>query len=170
METKNKARIIEKVIKAGFIIAFFFLFFIQATVFNPFLNKNFNADYVFEGTLLGYEETLYCEGSLTLHLRELEMPFDHSYGSEKSKKNGDPSGSSNGIKLLLNGDAVYDFKEGAVELAVKDGDVVGIDASAASVKAEITIYSKSSNVINDCVGESYLIESGIENLLKAQVN
>lgn len=140
---------IERVLFLSFIAVFVLLIAVQAALLNPSVRTFLTSDSEYEGAPLALEEYLFEEGELGLSL----------VNAESSPK----------LKVLVNGDEVANFSIKKIDIKVRNGDVVEIDGSQLKNPAEVEIFSKSDNVITDCLNKKIKVRSNITNLIKVNV-
>jgi len=139
----------ERALFLCFVIVFVLLILTQAALTNPNARTFLTGGPDIEGTPLGAEEFLYREGEIGL---ELLSP-----------------GANGEVKVLVNGDEAAVFNGSHVDVTVKDGDVLEVDASASQGDAEVEIVSKTDNITTGCVGLKVRADSGVKRLVRVKI-
>jgi hypothetical protein len=147
----------EKKIKLGFdrilflilIISFLSLIISQTFLFVPKLRTTILLQDPAEGTPISQEEYLYNKGTLELKLLYLkDCP---------------------GLKILVNGDEVYNFIDNIIKLDIKDGDVLEIDRSDVIGDISITVTALTNNISSQYIEKNYQIENKVQKLFKISI-
>lgn len=131
------------------VTVFFILILVQTALISPSVESFLEVQNGYEGQPLDVEEFLYAEGTLELRLSGTQ-------GNEN-------------IKVMINGDLAAVFNSNIVQIKVKDGDVVEIDASEDMNENEIEIISQSNNITNKCSGIRLLVKSEVRQLVRVKV-
>ena len=140
---------IEKILFFCFIITFVLMIFVQAAITNPSIRASLSINDELEGTPLAMEEFLYNRGNIVLKLANLDKDEN--------------------AKILVNGEETSSFIKNTVDVKVKNGDVIEIDASRTGNKIEVIALSKSGNIVTDCVNKRVKVDSNIKKMIKVKI-
>lgn len=140
---------LNKILVTSFILSFFLLIAAQAVLTNQEVWEILSVNNELEGKPLGAEESLYKEGKIFLTADDEEYCI--------------------GLKVLVNGAESVVFQSNTVEIAVRDKDVIEIDASNNNHTITVTVTDKSGNVNEDCLNKKIIVASGVHKLVRIRI-
>lgn len=140
----------EHLLYFSFVVIFFVLVISQTILMSPTMHSYLETNNSVEGVPLGPEEYLYDRGKISLALSGREIDEN--------------------LKVLINGEEAAAFSVNELDLEVKSGDVIEVDARNSELPVNIEVVTASSNMSSVYIGQIFKISSASQKILKVRLN